>query len=111
MAPCLASARPYAAARPLLATARAYLGIENGLHWILGVVFWEDESHVHTRPETYACCDTWCSTCSGRAPPSRPAWPSSTARPTAILTSWRQCCPLPGRLLRDAVCQDAGILK
>ena len=57
MAPCLASSRPYATARPLLATVRVHLGIGNGLHWILSVVFWEDESHVHTRPSTYACCE------------------------------------------------------
>jgi len=57
VAPCLASSRPYTAARPLLATARAHLGIGNSLHWILGVVFGEDESHVHTRPETYVCCE------------------------------------------------------
>ena len=35
-------------ARHLLATVRAHGGIENGLHWILDVVFREDESRVRT---------------------------------------------------------------
>ena len=53
-------------------TERAHLGIGNGLHWNLDMVSWEDESHMHTRPAICTYCDTWCSTCSGRTPPSKP---------------------------------------
>lgn len=84
-----------------LATARMHRGMGHGLHWILDMAFGVDEIRVHTRPTpaTGACCDTWHSRLSGRTPPSRPAWPSGTARATAILPTARPGWPSPSRLL------------
>jgi hypothetical protein len=75
-------------ARHLLATARAHGGIATGLHWVLDVAFREDESQVRTgdAPATCTCCGAWRSTCSGRAPPSRPVGhPVSQGRPQSRL--------------------------
>ena len=77
-------------------------GYENALHWILDIVFQEDESHIRTAMPSCRSRTVWASTsCTARSRP-RATSPTSASSPVGTTATCSRSCQIRMRLPWEA---------